>query len=165
MGERSKGVNEMVRDPVCGMEVNEESTPFYTHYTRATVFFCSKLCKESYDLSDETDQRSWWRKLLDRIIDSNVKEYGRVSSKSEHEGRAEYPLCQHDIKIPRMDIEFDPVCQTEVEKGNAPATRQYKGKSYYFCAAGCVNRFDERPGIYTGEMKDFSLNGEDKKGP
>lgn len=134
------------------MEVNEETTSFYTHYTGGTVFFCSRLCKESYDMSDESDQRSWLRKLLDRIINSNVKEFGRVSSQNEYEGRAEYPLCQHEIKIPKMDMTFDPVCQTEVEKGNAPATRQYKGKIYYFCTAGCVNRFDEKPEIYTGGM-------------
>ena len=142
----------MSQDPVCGMQINEETTPYYTHYRHETVFFCSKLCKESFDRSDETDQRSWLRKLLDRVIDSNVKEFGRVSSKNDHEGRAEYPLCQHEIKLPKMDRDFDPVCQTEIEKGNAPAIRPYKGKTYYFCSSGCVKRFDENPEIYTGGM-------------
>lgn len=150
----------MVKDPVCGMEVNEVSTPYYTHYTHMTVFFCSKLCKESYDMSEETDQRPWLRKLLDRIIDSNVKEFGRVSSMNDHEGRAEYPLLQHEIKLPKMDRESDPVCQTEIEKGTAPSVRQYKGKNYYFCSAGCVKRFDEYPEIYTGGMNAFSLSKE-----
>jgi len=154
----------MVRDPVCGMEVNEESTPYYTHYTHVTVFFCSKLCKESYDMSDETDQRSWLRKLLDRIIDSNVKEFGRVSPKDAHEGRAAYPFIQQEVKPPKIDMAFDPVCQTEVEKGNAPVTRKYKGTAYYFCSGGCISRFDENPEIYTGGMKGFSLSDEDKKG-
>lgn len=143
----------MIRDPVCGMALNEASTPYYTHYTHQTVYFCSEICKKSYDISDESDQRSWVRKQLDRIIDSNVKEFGRVSSENENEGRAAYPFIQHEIKIPKMDIAFDPVCQTEIEKGNAPATRQYQGKGYYFCSAECVNRFDDRPEIYTGNMK------------
>jgi YHS domain-containing protein len=152
----------MVKDPVCGMEVNEESTVYYTHYRHETVFFCSEICKQSYDISDETDHRSWLRKSLDRIIGSNVREFGRVSSKNDSEGRAEYPLCQHVIKVPKMDFAFDPVCQTEVEKGNAPSTRQIEGKSYYFCSAVCVNRFDERPEIYTGGMKAYR---KEKKSP
>jgi len=143
----------MIKDPVCGMEVNEKSTPYYTHYTHETLFFCSQICKQSYDMSDETDQRSWWRKKLDRIIKTNVSEFGRVSSKNDHEGRAGYPLCQHEFKLPKMDMAFDPVCQNEVEKGNSPATRKYKGTIYYFCAIECTNRFDESPERYTGGMK------------
>ena len=143
----------MVKDPVCGMEVDEASTPHYTHYRHKTLFFCSENCKRSFDMADETDRRSWWRKLLDRMIDTNVKVFGRVSSKDAHEGRAEYPLLQQEVKLPKMNIEVDPVCQMEVPKGNAPATRQYQGKSYYFCAIECANRFDANPEIYTGGVK------------
>lgn len=147
----------MVKDPVCGMEVEEESTSHYTHYRHKTVYFCSEVCKQSFDMADETKKRSWWQKLLDRIIDSNVKVFGRVSSKNEHEGRAEYPLLQQEVRLPKIKLAVDPVCQMEVQKGNAPATRQYKGKSYYFCAVACAKRFDENPEIYTGGMKGSSF--------
>ena len=43
---------------------------------------------------------------------------------------------------------IDPVCKMEVEEGKAIATSEYKGKKYYFCAAGCKKAFDQDPEKY-----------------
>ena len=45
----------------------------------------------------------------------------------------------------------DPVCGMEVDEKTAPATSEYKGETYYFCAPGCKNAFDENPAKYTGD--------------
>jgi YHS domain-containing protein len=158
-----KRVNYMVKDPVCGTEVNEKSKPYYIHYKDETLFFCSKICKQSYDMSDEKDQRSWRRKQLDRIIKTYLNEFERVPSKHDHEGRAGYSLCQHEFKLSKTDMAFDPVCQYEAEKGNSPATRKYKGTTYYFCTFEYCSRFDESSERYTGGMKGSSLSNEYKK--
>ena len=42
----------------------------------------------------------------------------------------------------------DPVCHMEVEESSAAATCEYKGKTYYFCAAGCKKAFDQDPEKY-----------------
>lgn len=42
----------------------------------------------------------------------------------------------------------DPVCGMEVDEKNAAATSEYKGKTYYFCAAGCKKVFDNGPEKY-----------------
>jgi Cu+-exporting ATPase len=42
-------------------------------------------------------------------------------------------------------MERDPVCGMKVEPANAAATRQLAGKTYYFCARGCAERFDRAP--------------------
>ena len=42
---------------------------------------------------------------------------------------------------------IDPVCQMKVEESKA-ATSEYKGKKYYFCAAGCKKAFDQNPEKY-----------------
>jgi YHS domain-containing protein len=39
----------------------------------------------------------------------------------------------------------DPVCNMEVDEKKAVATSVYKGKTYYFCAKGCKERFDKDP--------------------
>jgi Cu+-exporting ATPase len=39
-------------------------------------------------------------------------------------------------------MERDPVCGMNVEPAKAAATRQLAGKTYYFCARGCAERFD-----------------------
>ncbi|MEE8493207.1 MAG: heavy metal translocating P-type ATPase [Nitrospirales bacterium] len=40
---------------------------------------------------------------------------------------------------------IDPVCGMTVEETSAPASSQYAGKSYYFCAPGCKRAFEQDP--------------------
>ena len=42
----------------------------------------------------------------------------------------------------------DPVCKMEVDENKAPATAEYKGRTYYFCAPGCKKTFLENPDKY-----------------
>lgn len=39
----------------------------------------------------------------------------------------------------------DPVCNMDVDEKNAADTSIYKGKTYYFCAKGCKEKFDKDP--------------------
>jgi YHS domain-containing protein len=45
----------------------------------------------------------------------------------------------------------DPVCRMTVDENSATATSEYKGKIYYFCAAGCKEAFEKEPGKYAEE--------------
>jgi len=47
----------------------------------------------------------------------------------------------------------DLVCKMEVEESKAPATSEYKGKKYYFCAVGCKKAFDQNPEKYLSREK------------
>ena len=47
----------------------------------------------------------------------------------------------------------DPVCRMEVDEKKAAATYEYKGKTYYFCAVGCKDRFAESPEKFLKEEK------------
>lgn len=42
----------------------------------------------------------------------------------------------------------DPVCGMDVDESNAPATSEYEGSTYYFCAPGCKREFDANPEKY-----------------
>jgi YHS domain-containing protein len=39
----------------------------------------------------------------------------------------------------------DPVCGMTVDEKTAPAQSNYKGKTYYFCAQSCKEKFDADP--------------------
>ncbi|HLE09193.1 MAG TPA: YHS domain-containing protein [Thermodesulfobacteriota bacterium] len=39
----------------------------------------------------------------------------------------------------------DPVCKMPVSEDKAPEKLEYKGKTYYFCAKGCKDRFEKDP--------------------
>jgi len=45
----------------------------------------------------------------------------------------------------------DPVCNMNVDEKKAAATSVYKGKTYYFCAKGCKEKFDKEPGKFVGK--------------
>jgi uncharacterized protein len=43
----------------------------------------------------------------------------------------------------------DPVCGMSVQKSSAAAVREYDGRSYWFCGAGCAEAFDRAPTEHT----------------
>ncbi len=45
----------------------------------------------------------------------------------------------------------DPVCGMSVEEETAAGKTDYKGQTYYFCAAGCKKAFDGDPEKYVGK--------------
>lgn len=53
----------------------------------------------------------------------------------------------------------DPVCGMKVDKKAAKHKTDYKGKTYYFCAAGCKEAFEEEPEKYLKEKHTHSMGG------
>ena len=43
----------------------------------------------------------------------------------------------------------DPVCKMQIDEKKAAGKSEYNGKTYYFCAQGCKNKFDANPQQYT----------------
>ncbi len=39
----------MVKDPVCGMQVDDTTAKFQTNYQGRTYVFCSEECKRKFD--------------------------------------------------------------------------------------------------------------------
>jgi Cu+-exporting ATPase len=40
---------------------------------------------------------------------------------------------------------IDPVCGMSVDEKKAAAKHEYQGKTYYFCAVGCKEKFAQAP--------------------
>lgn len=47
----------------------------------------------------------------------------------------------------------DPVCGMSVDEKTAAATATHGGKTYYFCAVACKDKFVKDPQQYVGEKK------------
>src|SRR5205823_3898352 len=47
----------------------------------------------------------------------------------------------------------DPVCGMTVDRARAAATREYKGKTYYFCARSCAEKFSAQPEAYLEQAR------------
>lgn len=48
---------------------------------------------------------------------------------------------------------IDPVCGMEIDPETAAGKSEYKGQTYYFCAAGCKRSFDKDPEKYIGSSQ------------
>ncbi len=48
----------MAMDPVCEMEVDEETVEFKSQYASQTYYFCSAECKELFELRPEQYARA-----------------------------------------------------------------------------------------------------------
>ena len=45
-------------------------------------------------------------------------------------------------------LAIDPICKMVVDERIAEYKSQYKGKTYYFCSAGCKKEFEANPENY-----------------
>jgi YHS domain-containing protein len=43
------GENEMVKDPICGMNVDEKTAKFKSEHMGKIYYFCSQMCKTTFD--------------------------------------------------------------------------------------------------------------------
>jgi len=51
----------------------------------------------------------------------------------------------NDKNESKAEGNLDPVCGMTVTKENAACSYDYKGKTYYFCAASCMDEFVSNP--------------------
>ena len=47
-----------------------------------------------------------------------------------------------------MAAQVDPVCGMQVDERTAAGQSQHEGRTYYFCSAGCKEKFDQDPERY-----------------
>jgi Cu+-exporting ATPase len=55
----------------------------------------------------------------------------------------------------------DPVCGMRVDPSDAPATREHKGTTYYFCSVWCADRFDADADAYLAAARIRETGGDD----
>jgi Cu+-exporting ATPase len=68
----------MVQDPVCGMDINPESThPVYS-YKGDTYYFCIEACRTAFEKNPEKyiKPKGFFSRFLDRMAKSNQKAFG-----------------------------------------------------------------------------------------
>jgi Cu+-exporting ATPase len=107
-------------DPICGMKVDPENAAAKIEQGGETFYFCSKNCLEKFNEQKKNPV-------------NNPQTFQLSSKKSKDED---------------FQTEVDPVCKMLVKPETAAASYEYKGKTYYFCAVGCKNKFRQNPENY-----------------
>ena len=85
-----------------------------------------------------------------RMLRRIAKEQGRSVIIVSHDPRikeiADRVLWLEDGQFKDMvKMDIDPVCGMSVEREKAPAHWEYRDETYYFCAVGCREEFQEEP--------------------
>jgi YHS domain-containing protein len=80
---RPKAGDKAAVDPVCGMEVNPNTTFFVNTYRGKIYHFCSKGCLQKFEevphryLNVKSSKpKGWWKRYLERLARSNEELFG-----------------------------------------------------------------------------------------
>lgn len=78
-----------------------------------------------------------------------AKDLGKTVIVVSHDHRirelADRILWLEDGVLRELEIHRDPVCGMEIDPARAKAAWAYQGKTYYFCAEGCLTLFQKEP--------------------
>lgn len=75
--------------------------------------------------------------ILAEIVQIRRAKTPAVTAKEAKEAGQEHPVEKAEAN--------DPICGMMVDKGKALYKSQYQGKWFYFCCAGCKQKFDQEP--------------------
>jgi RND family efflux transporter MFP subunit len=127
------------RDPVCGMEVEEQAAKaakLTTDHDGNTYCFCGDSCKKQFDAQPGH--------YLQRAVAKEANPPATPVSMDSSMPKAAPP----EAAAPEDSGCKDPVCGMTVDEKEAKAANhqsQYEGKTYYFCSDLCKSKFDKSP--------------------
>jgi Cu+-exporting ATPase len=122
------------RDPVCGMNVNPATAKHQSQHGGETYYFCCRHCLEKFQAEPE--------KYLRQPRPSGLVTLG-MPGKTAGQSKAK-----------------DPVCGMDVDAATAKYMSTHDGKTYYFCSAHCLAKFQSGPAHYASQPKTPSAAGQ-----
>jgi P-type Cu+ transporter len=114
-------------DPVCGMKVDPATAKGHVEHAGKTYYFCSKHCVGKF----QQDPDRYLRQA------APAPAAGLVTLGASKATPAPSP-----VKVK------DPVCGMDVDPATAKHRLERDGKTYYFCCAGCLEKFRSDPERY-----------------
>ena len=125
---KTPGTSAQAKDLVCGMTVDPATARHSHTHDGAKYFFCSAGCVEKFKASPERFlQPAPAERPSGLVILGGPKATG-----STKEGPKEK----------------DPVCHMDVDPATARFKFDHANKTYYFCCAGCLEKFRANPDKY-----------------
>ncbi len=127
-------------DPICGMTVSPETAAGSFQHEGTTYYFCSKGC-------------------LQKFINQTSGEAQPQTNLVQIERKKE--TVQHGEMVAAPTGEFvDPVCGMRVAPESSAGAYEYGGETFYFCSAGCLNKFRQNLKAFLEEKQEEKLEAE-----
>jgi Cu+-exporting ATPase len=119
----------MVKDPVCGMNVNPATAKHTREHQGKKYYFCCGHCAEKFQAEPQ--------KYLGPRPAPGLVMLGATPTKIATKALTTVPTTAKD-----------PVCGMNVDPTTAKYKLDHSGRSYYFCSAHCVEKFRADPQRY-----------------
>jgi Cu+-exporting ATPase len=122
----TKIAGDLAIDPVCGMKVNPATAKFSHEHAGDTYYFCSAGCQQKF----------------------KADPLGTLSAKPKGMGtQLHVPgmLAKTSAGAASTNAVKDPVCGMDVDPATAAFKTQHRGKEYFFCCRGCLEKFRANP--------------------
>ena len=113
----------LVKDPVCGMNVNPATSAHHAAHEGKTYHFCCVGCAQKFSANP--------RKYLQAKPPAGLVVLGMPAATESRKAKAK-----------------DPVCGMDVDPATAKFRTSHSGKSYYFCCSSCLEKFRLSPEKY-----------------
>ena len=168
---------EMVKCAVSGNEMKKSEAKGSMEYKGKTYYFCCDNCEATFKENpekyinqegqeghehahqhgEEHAHEHAEETAVDPVCGMKVKK-SEAKATYEYKGKTYY-FCMEGckekfVKNPEKYMKDDgemvtcPVMGHEIEKSKAAGSSEYNGKTYYFCCAGCKEKFDKDPEKY-----------------
>ncbi len=119
------------KDPVCGMDVDPATAEHKAEYKGETYYFCCPHCRAKFVADPESFVGA----------EAKAHDHGR------HDHGHDHAMHDHAAAAGAGKAK-DPVCGMDVDPATAEHKADYKGETYYFCAARCREKFVANPQRY-----------------
>lgn len=133
----------LARDPVCDMEVDPTTARNVLEHDGKKYYFCCPHCLEKFRATPEKYQETQPKIPAAGFVQLGAKPHGAgMGAKGAGAGLSTRPA-----------FAADPVCGMRVDPGNARYQFESQGQKYYFCSAGCLEKFRAEPAVYLETRK------------
>src|SRR5579862_2285389 len=123
----------LARDPVCGMDVDPATARNVLEHGGKKYYFCCPHCLEKFRAAPE--------KYQDTSLKVPVAGLIQLGSKPAPPQTA------------MKTAATDPVCGMRVDPATARFQLEHHGEKFYFCSAGCLEKFKREPALYLETRK------------
>ena len=104
------------------------------------------ILRDAHVVSTRRDGKQIWYKLANaKIVKANDLLRDVLIDQHHDSEIADHLILKMKDLLPLV---HDPVCQMRVSPKTAGYTTQHNGQHYYFCASGCLKKFEKTPGKY-----------------
>jgi len=131
----------LAKDPVCGMTVDPATSKHRHTHDGTTYFFCAARCREKF-IADPAA-------YVARLTQPEAKAAPTCSH--GHHGHHHHDHAAGHGPAAAAEGVKDPVCGMTVDPHTAKHRHEHAGRTYYFCAARCREKFIADPQKYLSD--------------